>query len=330
MLKGKVECKRINSQFCMIMVTVYCIAYNHEKYIRDALEGFIKQKTSFEFEVIVHDDASTDGTKAIIQEYADRYPTIIKPIYQAQNTYNTHNRVYDFLLPRTNGKYIAICEGDDYWIDANKLQSQYDFLESHYDCSAVVHLALQLNPNGVIQSYYDFNQNDRVFLDISDILENHAVFPTASLFFRKEFYYRHKEVLKRMRAFDYVIKTLLAMDGRICVLPYTMSVYRFQAIGAWTTKVWANKEKRKQHLMESIDNLQVLNRYSGYKYDCLFDEAIKKRQFELFRLELDIKSMKSESYKLLYERMSRKEKVSILLRRLLVSLESACNRFVKV
>ena len=115
-----------------IKVSICCLAYNHEHFIRQCLDGFLMQKTNFAFEVLIHDDASTDATAEIISEYQEKYPTIVKPILQKENQYSkgvsgtfTHN------FPRALGKYIAICEGDDYWIDPNKLSSQVDFLESN-------------------------------------------------------------------------------------------------------------------------------------------------------------------------------------------------------
>ena len=117
-----------------IMVTVRCITYNHAPYIRKCLEGFVMQKTSFRFEVVVHDDASTDGTADIVREIAAKYPDIITPILQQENQYSkgkgTLSRV---LKPYMKGKYVAWCEGDDYWTDPHKLQKQVDFLEAHPD-----------------------------------------------------------------------------------------------------------------------------------------------------------------------------------------------------
>lgn len=114
-----------------IMVTIQCTTYNHEPYIRQCLEGFIMQKTNFRFEAIVHDDASTDGTAAIIKEYAEKYPNIIKPIIETENQYSKHDgSIRRIMNEHTHGKYIAICEGDDYWIDPLKLQKQVDVLET--------------------------------------------------------------------------------------------------------------------------------------------------------------------------------------------------------
>ena len=119
------------------LVAIRCITYNHEPYIRDALEGFVIQQTDFPFIAIVHDDASTDKTADIIREYAEKYPNIIKPIYETENQYskqgNPLGKIMQDAIDRSGAKYIAICEGDDYWIDPLKLQKQVDFLESHPD-----------------------------------------------------------------------------------------------------------------------------------------------------------------------------------------------------
>lgn len=113
------------------MVSIRCITYNHEPYIRQCLEGFVMQKTNFKFEAIVHDDASTDHTADIIREYAAKYPDIIKPIYETENQYSKYDgSIRRILDAACTGKYIAMCEGDDYWIDPLKLQKQVDFLEA--------------------------------------------------------------------------------------------------------------------------------------------------------------------------------------------------------
>lgn len=114
------------------IVSICCITFNHEKYIRDAIEGFLMQKTLFPFEILIHDDASTDRTSYIIREYEEKFPDVIKPIYQTENQYSkgiSISATYQF--PRARGKYIAMCEGDDYWTDPLKLQKQVDFLEKN-------------------------------------------------------------------------------------------------------------------------------------------------------------------------------------------------------
>ncbi|WP_346711994.1 glycosyltransferase [Phocaeicola plebeius] len=121
------------------MVSIHCLAYNHEKTIRQTLESFVMQKTTFQFEAIIHDDASTDNTASIIQEYTEKYPNIIKPIFEKENQYSKHDgSLTRIMYEACTGKYIAYCEGDDYWTDPLKLQKQVDYLESHpeivYSC----------------------------------------------------------------------------------------------------------------------------------------------------------------------------------------------------
>lgn len=121
------------------MLNIVCLAYNQKDYIRDCLDGFVMQKTAFRFNAIVHDDASADGTADIIREYAEKYPDIIIPVYEEVNQFQTGGNVFAKMLPHITGKYIAECEGDDYWIDPLKLQKQVDFLEEHQEFALSCH-----------------------------------------------------------------------------------------------------------------------------------------------------------------------------------------------
>ena len=117
------------------LVAIKCLVYDHEPYLRDCLEGFVMQQTNFPFVAIVHDDASTDNSAAIIREYEEKYPDIIKPIYEAENQYSKRDgsvgRIMNAAVDATGAKYIAMCEGDDYWTDPLKLQKQVDFMEAN-------------------------------------------------------------------------------------------------------------------------------------------------------------------------------------------------------
>ena len=113
------------------IVSICCPTFNHENYIAQALDGLLMQETNFPFEILVHDDASTDGTTNIIKSYQKKYPVIIKPMYQTVNQYQQGRSILEINQARAQGKYIAGCEGDDYWIDPYKLQKQVDFLESN-------------------------------------------------------------------------------------------------------------------------------------------------------------------------------------------------------
>lgn len=120
-----------------IQVTILCITYNHGPYIRNTLDHFVNQRVNFSYEILIHDDASTDGTAEIIREYAEKYPNMFVPILQTKNQYSQAVPILARLYPKCRGKYVAICEGDDYWPDLDKLQKQFDFLESHPEHSGV-------------------------------------------------------------------------------------------------------------------------------------------------------------------------------------------------
>ena len=126
-----------------VMVTVICLSYNHEHYIRQCLDGFVMQKTSFPFDVIVHDDASKDNSQLIIREYVAKYPDIFKPIFQSENQYSKGQKarveMWKNVFRNAQGKYVALCEGDDYWTAPDKLQLQVDFLEAHPDYGMCFH-----------------------------------------------------------------------------------------------------------------------------------------------------------------------------------------------
>ena len=123
-----------------IKVQVVCVTYNQKEYIKEALDSFIMQKTNFGYEVLVGDDGSTDGTSEIVAEYAKKYPDIIKPIFHSHNT-GSYQNLLD-AASACKGKYVAMCDGDEYWTDENKLQKQADFMDTHKDCSICFHTVL--------------------------------------------------------------------------------------------------------------------------------------------------------------------------------------------
>ena len=213
------------------LVSVLCIAFNHAPYIRQCLDGFLKQKTNFVFEIIVHDDASTDGTTDIINEYAAKYPNVIIPICETTNIYSKigFGGLFEILINLSKGKYIALCEGDDYWTDSMKLQRQIDFLESHSEYSMCFHNAVVHHEEG--------NTPDHPFLRVDvdreytgfEILEKWTV-PTASTVIRKEVVDSQKyKIASKDRRFIYgdIVFFLSAAEcGKIYYLAKTMSVYR--------------------------------------------------------------------------------------------------------
>lgn len=133
------------------LVSINCLAYNHEKYIEDTLVGFLIQKTLFPFEILIHDDASTDNTANIIRVYERKYPSIIKPIYQKENQWTIDSEgIRRAQYDRIKGKYLAWCEGDDYWTDSFKLQKQIGFLEANPEYALVATDVILVNSKGEV------------------------------------------------------------------------------------------------------------------------------------------------------------------------------------
>ena len=216
------------------IVTVWCLAYNQKDFIRDALEGFVMQKTRFPFEVIVHDDASTDGTTAIVQEYARQYPDIIKPVIETENQWQKGGLKYIIHIMNEkyrNGKYIAFCEGDDYWTAPQKLQQQVDFLESHPEYSMCFHSAKKKYETKARAWINCENIEDRDY-DATDIFVNWTV-PTASVMCRREAmeFYANLKHPERIQNYDIFIFLSCAMIGKLRGMHEQMSVYRIQGEG---------------------------------------------------------------------------------------------------
>lgn len=216
------------------LVSISCITYNHRNFIVSALEGFLAQKTNFSFEVLIHDDASTDGTAEIIKSYAEKYPDIIKPYLQKNNQYSKGIRGMSlrFNFPRARGKYIALCEGDDYWTDSTKLQRQVDFLENNKDYSLVFH---SVNVHFEDQSLSDvtFPENKKN-LNIERLLEENFI-QTNSVMYRARKHYDDCET--DVLPGDWYLHLYHAQFGKIGFLDRTMSVYRRHEGGVWWDSV---------------------------------------------------------------------------------------------
>lgn len=216
------------------LVSVYCATYNHVTFIRQCLEGFVMQKTSFPFEVLIHDDASTDGTQDIVREYAARYPDIIKPIYQKENQFSRGVKIYlTYVFPRVKGKYIAMCEGDDYWTDPYKLQKQVDFLESHPDyvmCSSRFDKYWQ--ESGLLEEDPDKKFKGADY-DLQNLIGGKWLTQTLTVMYR-----RSALDLKRYEQYgmslDMILFYELLKHGKGYCFPEVMGVYRYHEGGVWS------------------------------------------------------------------------------------------------
>lgn len=210
------------------LVSVRCITYNHEPYIAQALDGFLMQKTNFPFEVIVHDDASTDRTADIVREYEKKHPKIIRAIYQTENQYSKRDgSIGRIMNAACRGRYIAICEGDDYWIDGNKLQMQVDFLEANPEYGMCYTQARVYN-----QSRGRFGRR-RVgggFSGFGDLLLNGNRVPTLTAMYKMDLLERYwQEIRPHDKGWlmgDYPMWLYIAHESRVGFVAKATAVYR--------------------------------------------------------------------------------------------------------
>lgn len=204
------------------LVSVKCMTYNQEKYIGQCIDGFLMQKTSFPFEILIHDDCSTDDTTNIVLEYAKKYPKIIKPILEEENQYSKHDGSHHKKIDAAiKGKYIALCEGDDYWIDENKLQRQFDFLEKYDDCSLDSENSEVLYLNSDKKS--TFSERPESYISIDELLKNRQ-FATGSVMYRRELYEEYVNI--NAIKCDTFMWAFCSTKGKIHYRPVISSVYR--------------------------------------------------------------------------------------------------------
>ncbi len=261
-----------------IKVSVICLAYNHSKYIRQCLDGFIMQKTNFKFEVLIHDDASTDDTANIIREYEEKYPDIIKPIYQTENQYSQGVKIgARFLYPKAKGKYFAFCEGDDYWTEPWKLQKQYDALETHSDCHMCVHTVQCIRENGeLIDKQYPNKKYNLETEKFSDIEICRILFWNMDYPFQTSSYFIRKSIIATISLLcatdfsltngDMQILELAITQGSVYYINEKMSCYRVLSIGSWSATNSRDVQKKNVFRWRRIKSNNYFNQYTNQKY----------------------------------------------------------------
>ncbi|MFK7782973.1 glycosyltransferase family 2 protein [Psychroserpens sp.] len=275
-----------------IKVSICCLAFNHEHFIRQCLDGFMMQKTNFAFEVLIHDDASTDETANIIREYEHKYPDIIKPIYQTENQYSKGVSVTATInFPRAKGKYIAMCEGDDYWTDPNKLQIQVDLLEKHnlgFSFHAAEIFKYGVNDVKKDKSVYYYGEEIKI-LSAIDILKKNGQnikTPVASFVFEKEIVdklkFEHPAFYSNKISHSFLI-LWAAYCSKIIYVPRFMSIYRHDHTESWSYKMKSNAVFKKHYNLKVINSYNAFNKITQFEFSSLFQININNRIFNVLK-----------------------------------------------
>lgn len=221
-----------------LMVSIWCVTYNHEPYIRQCLEGIVMQKVNFRFEAVVHDDASTDGTAAIVREYAESYPDIIKPIFETVNQYSKRDGSLDRIMQdNMNGKYVALCDGDDYWTDPFKLQKQINYLEENPGTTLVYTAFSTIDKNGtpIHESFYDNNIKKSFSGDNLFLLLRGNFIQTLTVCFRKDIICSEL-FLNCPIKYDFTFFLSAAVFGKFKFMDSSTGCYRVTRTGAMGTE----------------------------------------------------------------------------------------------
>ena len=271
-----------------IVVSICCQTYNHVNYIEECLNGFLMQKTNFKFEILLRDDASTDGTTEIVKKYSDKYPDIINPLIYNENQYQKGISPFRDNVRRAKGKYIAICEGDDYWTDPLKLQKQVDFLETNQDYSMCFHHSKVINS---VENYFFQLKNieDREY-SIDEIFEI-RLFQTASIVFKnfKDYnFLNHKNV----NSGDQILFLECAKNGKVRGMSDCMSNYRLHAGSISISRI------QDDEIMVKIKNYNQL-KYIKSRYtvsDLIYTKVLVDNRLNLFFLHLKKNKIKAIFY----------------------------------
>lgn len=303
-----------------IAVSVICNTYNHAAYIKDALDGFVMQKTNFKFEVLVHDDASTDGTADIVREYEAKYPDIIKPIYQKENQYSQQIQItLTYQYPRVKGKYIAFCEGDDYWTDCLKLQKQFDAMEAHPDIDICAHASSVLDMKTAKFRLHATSPADTV-LSADEVIEGGGSYvSTCTLFCRSKLIENLPDSMKYYHL-DYIIQINGSLRGGMLYLNDDMAVYRFLTNNSWSTTHSTESTRTYKHCAKLYNALEMIDEESDRKCSLSIKKHLQFLKKEILSCmlsnrEFSIKDIKSSPYYGAYSELSSSERFKAFVRR---------------
>ncbi|WP_266362765.1 glycosyltransferase family 2 protein [Tellurirhabdus rosea] len=264
-------------------VSVNIATYNQVKYIAEAMDGALRQETNFEYEIIVADDCSTDGTQEVILEYAAKYPGKIIPLLHPKNLGGAGKFNAISAIETSRGQYIATVDGDDYFCHPQKLQKQVDFLDAHPECSTCFHNAQIIWEDGEFAPELVNGPEQKIISTVADLVGEEEVWfmATSSVMFRNGLLKDYPEWYMKSKSGDIPRYILLAKKGNIGYIPEVMSVYRKNRNGiSFTDHKWDA-----EFLYNRIGMYEGINQELDYR----FDKVLKKNIARYYRMLLDSK-----------------------------------------
>ncbi|UTM56557.1 glycosyltransferase family 2 protein [Photobacterium sp. CCB-ST2H9] len=302
-----------------VYISCVCITFNHEKYIEDALIGMLSQISEHRFEIVVHDDVSTDKTRDILEKYKARFPSIIKLVFQKENQYSLGKKITPLAVSYSSGNYIALCEGDDFWIDRYKLHKQFKVLEDNGNINICFTAAIGLYPNNKTKILCNHSNEMKFFSKEKVFCGGGGFMPTPSLMIRRIIFDDIPGFFHEASVGDFYLQTICSKSEGAVYLPIISTVYRFFSVTSWSNEsLNYSIERIQKNLTQDLHCLKLLAKFIDvdinalnfslsrlfYHSACL---ALSSGQKELFKQYIE------ESY-LIYRGISKKQVAYFMLR----------------
>ncbi len=303
------------------LVSMVCDTYNQAPFIGKTLEGFLMQKTTFPVEIVVHDDASTDGTAEIVSRYEKEHPDLFRCIYRSENMYRHDPKILEhYVFPYCRGKYIAICEGDDYWTDPLKIQKQAEWMESHPDCTLCFTACDLIDADGnIIGAETPFGSDCDV--PTETIIRGMGGFcPTASIMAPGDLCRNRPAYCDLVEVDDAPLQIFFASRGSVHYLSARTCAYRVSAPGSWTEMQRREKTEKRVLLQEHMIRMhEAFDEETGGRWHDAVQDAIRKDRFEIAWYQRDRKTMILPEYRDLYRSLPLSTRIKLFIRQLLAA-----------